>query len=58
MLLCGALEGTGVSYKIDETAVSADQFGVSNVGNGGRFDYDVKFYMLMLKSNQNYYYYF
>lgn len=31
----GALEITGVSYKIEETAVSADQFGVSKVGNGG-----------------------
>ena len=33
----GALDGTGVSYKIDETAASADQLGVSKVGKGGLF---------------------
>lgn len=33
----GALLGKGVSYKIDDTAASADQFGVSNVGKGGLF---------------------
>ena len=33
----GALEGKGVSYKMDRTAESADQFGVSKVGSGGLF---------------------